>query len=120
MKKSCIFVLLSLLLLTASCTPDSFEPEEGVWYCPELNIQLSYESGIPSYIVVEGETVICACGSDRGVDRILLYCQQQGHPQYHMGQLLFSAQVLELTREELTVSVDSPDNRYVFRRTDNP
>lgn len=116
--KSCKLLIICSILLPflSACSPDQYEPTEGVWYCEELNIQLSYESDEITYMVIDGELVVCACGSDKGVDRILLCCQQEGHRDFYLGELLFEAQIIALRESELLVYVDTLDTQFSFER----
>ena len=65
-----VFVLLTILIwlccsfgvaLTAQ-----YAPKDGVWYCEELNLTLSYEADKNSCFLKDGETILCV---------------QTGHPQ---------------------------------------
>ena len=117
MKTCKLLIILSIVLaFLSACSPDQYEPTEGVWYCEELNIQLSYEPDEISYMVIDGETVLCACGSDKGIDRILLCCQQEGHGAFYMGELLFEAQIIGLSESQMLECVDTLDTQYCFER----
>lgn len=112
-----LIVVLHLLIFFPGCAPVQYEPEEGVWYCDELQIQLSYERDVPTYIVEDGEMILCACGSDRGVKWLEVSNQDAG---YHanLGEVLFYAEILRLDESELVVYCGDLDKEYTFVRVD--
>ena len=65
-----IILILPIILYVVVVVigPTLVLPENGVWYCEELQIQLNFESdnSMDSYIVVDGEKHQCRVGSDPG------------------------------------------------------
>lgn len=111
--------LLFMILFSVwcvGCVPDQYEPEEGIWYCDELQIQLSYESDAECFVIKDGEKIRCACGSDRGVNHIEVSCQHENHPDYRLAELIFSAEIISLNESELLVYDEQTDRQYVFLR----
>lgn len=108
-----IFIFAWLLMW---CFPDQYAPEDGVWYCKELLLQLSYEPGSTCFVVEDGQAIVCACGSDRGSKWIYVFCQDAEQSKYHMGELLFSMQIVSLNDTELVVVEENANHEYVFRR----
>lgn len=114
-----ILLIALLFIITCSiivCFPDQYAPEDGIWYCEELLIQLSYEPESPCFIIENNQEIVCACGSDRGSDRINIFCQDAGQSEYHMGELVFSAQVISLNDIELVVFDENTNQQYIFRK----
>lgn len=111
-----VIVILQIAMLFAGCVPDQYEPEEGIWYCDELQIQLSYESYAQCYIIEDDEKILCACGSDRGVKYIHVTCLERNHPQYKLGDVIFFAEVISLNDTELLVYDEQTEQQYVFLR----
>lgn len=111
-------ILFQVLFTCAGCVPDQYEPEEGVWVCEELQIQLSYEQNTPCFVVKNGEKIICACGSDRGVQYIYVSCQEKDHPVYDLGEEIFSAKIVSLSETELVVYDEQDKQQYIFIRQD--
>lgn len=100
------------------CTPDQYEPENGVWYCEELQIQLSYDVGKECFIVINGEKIAAACGSDRGVNRLVVSSQQANHPDYYMGETIYEAEIISLNEQEFVVYDEQAQREFVFYRVE--
>lgn len=113
-----MIIILQIVTLCAGCVPDQYEPEEGVWYCDELQIQLSYEAHTQSYIIQNDEKILCACGSDRGVKYIQVFCQERNHPDYELGELIFLAEIISLDEMQLIVYDEQTEKQYIFYKID--
>ena len=73
---------------------------------------------IVSIIIEEGEMLHCSCGSDRGVKEIQVACEQRSHPTYELGELVFRAEIKQLTDKKMTVFHPTTGEEYVFVRID--
>ena len=111
-------IILLILILCAGCVPDQYEPEEGVWFCKELQMQLSYEKGIQSFLVENGEKIICSCGSDRGVQYLFVTNYDMSHPCYSFDEELFTARIISLSETEFLVYDEQAERYYTFLRID--
>ena len=65
-KRYVVFVLLIILLSLTSCVTIRYEPQEGVWYCEELQMQLSYEQDTESFVTEGNRKIRVYCETDRG------------------------------------------------------
>ena len=68
----------------AECTP-----QEGEWYCTELQMQLSFSDQGQSTVIIDGNTISCTWENDIGSHDIYVLCQEVDHPSYKLGELLF-------------------------------
>lgn len=127
MKRLGFAVLITFLLVTGIFTflifsgilpAPRYEPEDGIWYCAELQIQLSYEQDVEGFIVKNGEKILTTCGSDQGVKKVFVLCSQEKHPDYPWGELMFSAEIISLDEESLVVYDEQTDKSYIFMRID--
>lgn len=112
-------ILYTIALCTVfciGCTPDQYEPEDGVWYCEDLQIQLSYDVGKECYAIIDGEKITAACGSDRGVKRLYVSSQQKDHPKYYLGKTIFAAEIISLNETEFVVYDEQAQREYIFYR----
>ena len=113
----CPIVYLVILFANIAYIPQ-FEPAEGIWFCEELQIQLDYNDGSETFIIEEGEILHCSCGSDRGVKEIQVSCEQRSHPIYELGELIFRAEIKQLTDKKMTVFKPTTGEEYIFVRID--
>ena len=109
-------VYLVILFANIAYIPQ-YEPDEGIWFCEELQIQLDYNGGNETFIE-EGEMLHCGCGSDRGVNEIQVSCEQRNHPTYELGELVFRAEIKQLTDKKMTVFKLTTGEEYIFVRID--
>ena len=69
-RKICVCVCIICLMLTlVQCKPDQTFPEEGLWYCAELQIQIcpgKDSAGQYAYTFINGEKRSCALYTDYG------------------------------------------------------
>ena len=94
-----------------------YEPQEGVWYCEELQIQLSYEDDAATYITENGDRIFGICGTDRGSKLIGILCQST-HGGHYVGEELFSAEIASLDDDTLVLYAEDSGQAYVFQRID--
>ena len=92
-------------------------PEEGIWYCEELDMQLAFSDSDDSYIVIDGEKVICAVRNNRGSKDFLVLILESVAPNYDkFGDVVFSGKYVSLTEEAFTVKDRESGMQYVFIR----
>lgn len=119
-KKPIIFLVLLTLLLHSifvGCEPVRYEPQEGVWYCEELQAQLSYEKDAATYITENGDRIFGICGTDRGSKLIGILCQST-HGGHYVGEELFLAEIISLDDDTLVLCDEYSGQEYVFQRID--
>ena len=63
-----VITLIIIYVVIVLIGPTLVLPENGVWFCEDLQIQLNFESAnlMDSYIVLDGEKYQCRVGSDPG------------------------------------------------------
>ena len=119
-KKPIIFLILMTLLVRSvfvGCEPVRYEPQEGVQYCEELQIQLSYEHDAATYITENGDKIFGICGTDRGSKLIGILCQST-HGGHYVGEEIFLAEIISLDDQALVLYDEASKQQYVFQRTD--
>lgn len=113
----CFSIFTSLFPRIITFSP-RYEPNEGIWFCEELQIQLDYSGKAETFVIESGAKIQCGCGSDRGIKEIRVYCQEFDHPTYKLAELIFCADIKKLTDRTLTVVDPQTEQEYVFVRTD--
>ena len=110
------FLLVSLLIVYFACYPmKPSVPEAGVWYNDSMQMQLSFEHDVISFVTIEGEKMTCLCINNQGSKRIKVISQDENwENQYPMGRSMFAADVLRFDSEELVLIEDGCE--YIFRR----
>ena len=113
------YVCLNLIIIFIFThpTPSVVRPDEGIWYCEELKIQLSFEDD-SSYTVVNGRSISCTWGNDRGSDVIMVLCQEPNIEEYRLGDTVFWGHYVHLTDDEYIVSDGTTSVEYTFERID--
>lgn len=109
------FFWIAGLFLTAGHAA-SWVPEEGVWYCDDLGIQLSFSRGDETYAIIDGRKVQCACINDRGAADFSVLVQQRDVLNYDIGESVFWGKYISLSENEFVVEDCRTGARYVFIR----
>lgn len=118
MRCKSIFFLFAFLFahVLTGCASTQYIPEEGVWYCDELEIQLSFENSAVSYITENGQQIIGICENDRGSQWVSILCQRNYGSGFYVGMELFCAKIVSLDETVLVVHYAETDQEYVFHR----
>lgn len=110
-----IIVVVLIIYQGLGATPKSLLPGEGIWYCDELQIQLSFENHETSYIVVDGVEIACAVGNDRGSKQIVISCQELNSEHFCLDEVILAAWHVELT-DNCWIMQDDSGQQYIFKR----
>lgn len=105
-----------VFVFVAEPTYKVWRPEDGVWYCEELQMQLSFEKGQKSYVVLDGRVIPCACENNRGSKDVLVFCQVNGS-EYVIGDLIFSGRYVDLSDDTFVLKDRKTQQIYTFVRT---
>lgn len=118
-------VFLATILIWLGCSLYKgffvqYAPRDGVWHCEELNLTLSYEAEDKSYLVKDGETILCSRTGHPQSKHINVYAAEEitredGGTAFVHKALLFEFEILSFEREVLSVC-DSLGNHYTFTR----
>ena len=94
--------------------PDQYAPTSGTWYCDELKIQLSFDGSSFSYILVGEEQIKCVCEYDKGSEYLILICSDESSEHIQFGDLIFSAKIIALKGDRLTIQDEYTGLEYLF------
>ena len=114
-----VLLLLSIvfqLFLAYLFVPVNQFPDNGVWYCEEYQIQISFESGTHSYVTIDGEPIRCTTGNDRGSRWLYLCCDERRNEHYMRGESVFGGELVYLDEETLVLE-DERGIEYRFVRS---
>ena len=95
---------------------EEYTPRDGVWYCEELKMRLSFSKEHLSTVVVGGEELQCACINDIGSDNIYVLCQESDNQVYALGELILCLEYVSLDGEAYTVKDHRTEETYIFLR----
>ena len=93
-----------------------YTPDDGVWYCDELKMQLSFSKQYQSTVSIDGEELQCACINDIGSDGIYVLCQESDNQVYALGELIVWLEYVSLDGEAYTVKDHNTGETYIFMR----
>lgn len=114
-----IFVLCAVLAICIAlccCSAKRYYPEEGIWYCGELNIQLDFQDGSNCFVVHNGKKIACAAGVDPGSSWISVGCQEADNDCFILGEEVFGAEFVSLDNGILVVQDTDSAKEYRFIR----
>lgn len=110
---SIFLVLLLCGLAVLILTPKQKLPDDGVWYCDALQIEISFDDGSAS-AVVSGKKMHGVCQRDDEKNRITLICREEVHPDFRPGDVLFTARFIRLDENKLVVLDEKIEKEYTF------
>ena len=113
-----VLLFLVLILSIVSCEPAAYFPEEGIWYCRELQIQISGDRPVDCWIISEGEKIQCTWGSDRGSKWMSVGCQDPKTERYHMGEVVFGGEFVSLDDNALMILEPVSNKEHTFIRVE--
>ena len=98
--------------------PTIWRPEEGIWFCEELQMQMDFNKGGNTYAIVEGQKITCTVSNDRGSTHVRIICQEPSHDTYTLDHVFFAGIYLDLTDSQFVLKEVKTKNIYVFHRMD--
>ena len=117
MKKIISFIIAFVFsLLPIRCEPAQFFPEEGIWYCSELGIQLDFDDGLNCFFIYQGVKIVCDCEHDRGSSYLSVICQDMNTKHFTLGEEVFGAEFVSLDTERLILLEEETQTAYIFLR----
>ena len=118
-------VVISAILIGIVCSLyrgyfAQYAPNSGVWDCEELKLTLSYEQGEKSYLVKDGEMILCGGTGHPQNKYINIYeaeeiTREDGGTAYMYKALLFEFEILHFDQNSFMVC-DALGNQYTFTR----
>ena len=108
-------LLILAVLISVFCFPARSLPEEGEWYCSELDMNLSFSIHGKTLLSQNGEKVLCSRAVDRGSTQIDIMCDERNNQNFAFGETVFSGEILKL-RKNLFIIQSSNGVAYTFRR----
>lgn len=114
-----LFLLFAFLvwvyLVVAIFYLDSPMPDEGVWYCEQHQIQLSFDDDCKSYVIIDGQVVDCVSSNDRGSKFLRLLCVETENEGYDYGEEMFCAHLVKVNYKELVLKTED-EVKFIFKR----
>lgn len=113
-----VLLFAVLILCIVSCEPAVYFPEEGIWYCRELQIQISCDNLEDCWILSEGEKIQCTWGSDKGSSWMSVCCQEETSEAYQLGQEVFGGEFVSLEDNRLVIREPVSGKAFTFIRAE--
>lgn len=112
--------VIPFIILLAYChalvNPVLWRPAEGVWYCEELKIQMSFDRSVPTYAEINGKEVICSWGNDRGSAVITISNQDRSCQELKLDEVIFAGEYVELDDHRFVLREYRGETLYTFIR----
>ena len=116
-KRICALFLCLLVLLTGCADYEItlWRPDSGVWYCDELEMQLSFDKSVPCYIVQDETRIECEWSNDRGSLYIAVRYLWNGQQKYG-DATVFYGKYIDLTDDTYVLEEIDTGIQYTFYR----
>lgn len=118
-------ILLLIVFGLSACTHKQVCPEDGVWYCEELQAQfyMNWEDDFAddefpiadetvTYVIVNGDRIAAGCGYYKWSEVVSIYCLEQNHPVYDFGEDIYSMECVRLTDTEYVLKDLKDEGKY--------
>ena len=120
---ACGFVSYWVLILTYTTSSGDYEyagyplPKEGIYWCEELQMELSCdpEGGENSYILLNGEKVICSFFVEFATNEIFVQYQKEGIFNRKYTETILRGFVIDIYDNIFQIKEYKTDKIYVFR-----
>ena len=93
--------------------PVEYMPPDGVWYCEELEMQLSFEPDAKGYAMVNGVKVACSVGNDPGTKYFWVTCTESVLDM-SPGHVLWEAEYVDRSESAFVVKEQNTGRIYTF------
>ncbi len=110
------YVIATIIIFIGMTHYTQWMPTEGVWYCDELQISLSFDENIMSFAIIDGQKVICVADNNRGSEVISVLCQENNIDQFYLGESIFTGEYVSLKDNQLVLREYHKENIYTFLR----
>lgn len=108
-------VLAASLVVFSGCVEyKNWMPQDGPWFCEELQLQISFSYG-DSYAVIGETQVRCDCINDPGSKSFFVITQEESDG-LEIGTCLLEAEYVELTDSVFVVKECRTGTIYTFLR----
>lgn len=111
-------IIGGLIVLFIAGGDREYAPREGVWYCEELQIQVSWTDQ-DCIAIRDGEMIPCDCINDRGSKWIYIVSQAADIANYPLGAEVFAAEHVVLTEDKYVVKEEKTEIIYTFEKIPN-
>ena len=116
-RKSTFLILLGIVLIGFAGCYHEWIPQEGDWYCEELQIQFSFSGG-DCFWINNGETIPCDCINNRASKVLSIIAQAFDNKNIPLGTELFCGEHVKLTDDEFVVREIDSGKIYTFTKVD--
>ena len=117
-KRTTSILLLCLLVLLTGCEHEItlWRPDSGVWYCDELEMQLSFDKSTPyCFVVQDGTKIECTWENDRGANYIAVMHSWETQKKNNFKNIeIFCGTCIELTDEKYVLEEVETGTQYTF------
>ena len=126
MKKITIYLICCLIMLLPACNTSNHVPIDGMWYCEELKLQLSFENVYDSFLIVDGKKIPCSYSNEHGTGIIDVSFLDDSFHAFDYDQIFFTGRCDYWDEEKMIVTEwldtegNKKGNQYTFVRVDKP
>ena len=123
MKKGKIIVILLIILVVTvifghlyAFSNRKIYPEDGIWYCKELQIYLNFGHNEISTAIIDGEAIDCTAGH---MDNSLYITVKRLHYDPNLNnRVIFPGEYVSLNDTELVLCHRDTKVKYTFKKTE--
>ena len=117
-----LWILLNLVLMGFGyiMSTQEYYPSTGIWYCKELQLQLSFDESEQSFIVINEEKILCDHYSERNSRTRYVDCMESESSLYELGQTILCVDSMYINQNEFVVRECENKIDYTFTLIGSP
>lgn len=113
-----IICIIGLMLTLVQCKPYQTFPQEGIWYCEELQIQICFDKDREkrnTYAIIDDEKINCVLYTDYGNRYFSIVCQDMITGKYDSADY-YAGEFISFNDERIITRDTQTQTEYVFVR----
>ena len=110
-----ILLVAGIILILCAGANDPNIPKEGIWFCEELQMQISFEPNQRSFKLVGEHKITCSWRHDKNSRYISIVCLEEKNAMYTFGDVVFCGEYVALDKQQYVLS-DDTGKTYTFLR----
>lgn len=117
-----IYIMGFLLVFLVQCKPAQTFPNEGIWYCEDLQIQICFDKNPDKYEthIIKDKKISCTLSTDYGNRFFSIVYQDTISAEYNYDTCFYAGEFISFDDDTLITRATDTQKEYVFTRIDAP
>lgn len=109
-----VMIAFSIVCAFSACMPVTNLPDDGEWYCSELEMQLDFGGNGECFIEKDGKKIQCVWENDIGSNCLSVFCQEINCEYCSWGKEILVATIISRDDTKLVLEDSHKESKYLF------